>query len=133
MLEGIIMAFLFGGAVCAAVQIFIDKTMLTPARILVSLVCIGVLLYATGVYDPLFEMFGCGISVPLVGFGAAIARGVREAVDTVGAFGILTGGLTATSAGITLALLLGLIYSLIGRGRRRNIPKKRAVRRGYDG
>ena len=125
MMNQIIMAFLFGGAVCAAVQIFIDKTMLTPARILVSLVCIGVVLYATGAYDVLFPIFGCGVSIPLLGFGAAIARGVREAVDSTGAFGILTGGLSATSGGITLALLLGLIYSVISRGKRRNIPKKR--------
>ena len=128
MITDIILAFLFGGAVCAVVQIFIDKTMLTPARILVTLVTIGVLLYAVGLYEPLYEIFGCGISVPLVGFGASIARGVREAIDQVGAFGILTGGLTATSAGITLALLLGLAFSIIGHGKRRNIPKKRGIR-----
>ena len=121
----VIMAFLLGGGICAAVQIFIDKTMLTPARILVSLVCIGVLLYATGAYEPLFSLFGCGISIPLVGFGAAIARGVKEAIDATGAFGILTGGLSATSGGITLALILGLIFSVIGRGKQRNIPKIR--------
>lgn len=124
MLVDIAMAFLFGGAICALVQIFIDKTMLTPARILVTLVCVGVLLYGIGVYEPLFDVFGCGVSVPLIGFGASIARGVKEAVDATGAMGILTGGLTATSGGITLALLLGLVFSLIGHGKRRNIPKK---------
>lgn len=123
MIISIMLAFLLGGAICAVVQIFIDKTMLTPARILVSLVSVGVLLYAVGAYEPLFDIFGCGISLPLLGFGAAIARGVREAVDASGALGILTGGLSATSAGITLALLLGLAASLVGRGRRRNIPK----------
>ena len=124
MLTDIALAFLIGGAICALVQIFIDKTMLTPARILVTLVCLGVLLYATGVYEPLFEIFGCGVSVPLIGFGATIARGVREAIDSTGAIGILTGGLTASSAGITLALLLGLLFSLIGHGTRRSIPEK---------
>ena len=124
MLTDISLAFLIGGAICALVQIFIDKTMLTPARILVTLVCLGVLLYATGVYEPLFEIFGCGVSVPLIGFGATIARGVREAIDSTGAIGILTGGLTSTSAGITLALLLGLLFSLIGHGKRRSIPEK---------
>ena len=118
----IMLAFLLGGAICAAVQVLIDKTMLTPARILVSLVCSGVLLYGIGVYEPLYDIFGCGVSVPLIGFGASVARGVREAIDRDGIMGILTGGLTATAAGITLALLLGLIYSVIGRGKRRSIP-----------
>ena len=124
MITNISLAFLLGGAICAAVQILIDKTMLTPARILVALVCLGVLVYGTGAYDPLFEIFGCGISVPLLGFGAAVARGIREAIDTDGIMGILTGGLSATSAGITLTLLLGLIFSVIGHGKRRKIPKR---------
>ena len=122
MVTNVILAFLLGGLICAAVQIFIDKTMLTPARILVTLVCTGVLLYGIGAYEPLYDIFGCGISVPLIGFGASVARGVKEAVDSTGAMGILTGGLTATSAGITLALLLGLVFSVFGRGRRRSIP-----------
>lgn len=125
MLNNIILAALMGGAICAVVQIFIDKTMLTPARILVGLVSVGVLLYAVGVYEPLFKIFGSGLSVPLLGFGATIARGVREAIDKDGAIGILTGGLTATSAGITLALILGLLASLITRGKRRSIPPRR--------
>ena len=123
MITDIALAFLFGGTICAIVQIFIDKTMLTPARILVSLVCVGVLLYGVGAYEPLFEIFGCGISVPLIGFGASVARGVKEAIDSTGLIGILTGGLTATSAGITLTLLLGLVFSVIGHGKRRSIPK----------
>ena len=124
MLLNIALAFLFGGAVCAAVQILIDKTMLTPARILVSLVCLGVLVYGIGLYEPLFDIFGCGISIPLLGFGATVARGIKEAVDTDGIMGILTGGLSASSAGITLTLLLGLVFSVIGHGKRRKIPKK---------
>lgn len=123
MLVKIALAFLFGGAVCSIVQVLIDKTMLTPARILVSLVCTGVLLYGIGAYEPLFNVFGCGVSVPLLGFGATVARGVREAIDTDGIMGILTGGLSATAAGITLALLLGLVFSLIGHGKRRRIPR----------
>lgn len=118
----IILAFIMGGIICSVVQIFIDKTMLTPARILVTLVCIGVILYGVGAYEPLFDIFGCGISVPLIGFGATVARGIKEAIDSTGPIGILTGGLTATSAGITLALLLGLTFSVIGHGKRRSIP-----------
>ena len=98
--------------------------MLTPARILVSLASLGVLLYAVGAYEPLYSIFGCGISLPLTGFGAAVARGVREAIDKTGALGIFTGGLTATSAGITVSLLLGLTASLFSHGRPRRIPKK---------
>lgn len=126
MIYDILLAALMGGIICAVVQVLIDKTMLTPARILVGLVTFGVFLYAIGVYEPLFDIFGCGISVPLLGFGASIARGVKEAVDTVGALGILTGGLSSTSAGITLALLLGLVASLLTRGKRRSIPRRRS-------
>lgn len=124
MIYDILLAALMGGIICAVVQVLIDKTMLTPARILVGLVTFGVFLYAIGVYEPLFDIFGCGISVPLLGFGASIAKGVKEAVDTVGALGILTGGLSSTSAGITLALLLGLVASLLTRGKRRSIPRR---------
>lgn len=106
-------AFLIGGAICVVAQILIDKTKLTPARILVSYVCIGVLLTAIGVYGPLVEFAGAGATVPLTGFGYAIANGVKTAVDQQGLFGILTGGLTATSGGITAALCFGLIASLI--------------------
>ena len=125
-MNNILLAALMGGVICAIVQVLIDKTMLTPARILVGLVTLGTFLYAIGVYEPLFEIFGCGISVPLIGFGASIARGVKEAVEEAGALGILTGGLTATSAGITLALLLGLVASLLTKGKRRSIPRKRS-------
>lgn len=122
-MTNIILAALFGGLVCAVVQIFIDKTKLTPARILVSLASLGVLLFAVGAYEPLYEIFGCGISLPLTGFGASVARGVREAIDKDGAIGILTGGLTATSAGVTLALLLGLIASAVRRTRAKRMSK----------
>ena len=123
MLTDIALAFLMGAIICATVQVFIDKTALTPARVLVGLVVTGVLLFGIGAYEPLFDIFGAGISVPLLGFGATIARGVREAVMKDGPIGILTGGLTASAAGITLALLLGLSFSLIGHGKRRSIPK----------
>ncbi len=119
----IILAAIFGGLVCAVVQIFIDKTKLTPARILVSLASLGVLLFAVGAYEPLYEIFGCGISLPLTGFGASVARGVREAIDKDGAIGILTGGLTATSAGVTLALLLGLIASAVRRTKAKRLSR----------
>ena len=113
----IILAALMGGSLCLIAQILIDLTRLTPARILVLYVCIGVLLYGVGAYDFLFDIFGCGVSLPLIGFGAVIGRGVKEAIDTSGAIGILTGGLTASAAGITLALVLGLFFSLITGGK----------------
>lgn len=111
-LISVLAASLFGGMICAIAQLFIDLTALTPARILTSLVCIGVFIYAIGLYEPLFNMFGEGIALPLTGFGGAIARGVEESVGSDGAIGILKGGLSATSTGITLALILGLIASL---------------------
>ena len=113
----LILSFAFGGALCVAAQLLIDLTKLTPARILVVYVCTGVFLYAIGVYDPLLEIFGCGISVPLTGFGAVIGRGVKETVDELGALGILSGGLSASAAGITTALILGLLASLVSKGK----------------
>ncbi len=100
-----------------AAQLLIDLTSLTPARILVSYVTAGVLLFGIGLYEPLFNIFGAGISVPLLGFGASIARGVREAITNDGPIGILTGGLSATAAGITAALLSGLLFSFIAKGK----------------
>lgn len=111
----LILAFIGGGVLCVIAQLLIDLTRLTPARILVSYVCIGVLLYAVGIYDPLEKIFGAGLSVPLIGFGANIGRGVREAVATDGLIGVLSGGLTASAAGITAALVLGFIFSLLSR------------------
>lgn len=106
-------AFLVGGALCVIAQILIDKTKLTPARILVSYVVIGVLLGAIGIYKPLAEWAGAGASVPLTGFGYTLAKGVKEAVDEKGFLGIFTGGLKATAGGITAAVVSGLLVSLI--------------------
>lgn len=106
-------AFLFGGLLCLIGQILIDKTRLTPARILVSYVVIGVVLGAVGIYQPLAEFAGAGVTVPLTGFGNSIARGVRQAVDEEGFIGVLTGGLKATAGGITAAIAAGVLASLI--------------------
>ncbi|MBQ9762671.1 MAG: stage V sporulation protein AE [Oscillospiraceae bacterium] len=106
-------AFLIGGLLCLIGQILIDKTKLTPARILVSFVCIGVLLSALGLYEKLAEFAHAGATVPLTGFGHNIARGVREAIDEDGFIGIFTGGLKASAGGITAAVIAGLIVSLI--------------------
>ena len=108
-----IKAFLIGGTICIIGQILIDKTKLTPARILVSFVVIGVLLGGLGIYEPLTEFAGAGASVPLTGFGNTLAKGVREAIDEKGFIGILIGGLRASAGGITAAVLFGLIASLI--------------------
>ena len=106
-------AFLVGGLLCMVGQILIDKTKLTPARILVSYVVIGVLLGAIGVYKPLVEFAGAGASVPLTGFGYNIAKGVKEAVQNDGFLGIFTGGLKATAGGITAAVIAGLVASFL--------------------
>lgn len=113
----LLLVFTAGGFLSLVAQLLIDLTKLTPARILVSYVCIGVLLYAVGAYKPLFSVFGCGVSTPLIGFGAAIGRGVDEAVRSSGLLGALTGGLSATAAGITAALVLGLVFALFTKGR----------------
>ncbi len=106
-------AFFVGGLLCMIGQILIDKTKLTPARILVSYVVIGVLLGAVGVYEPLAEFAGAGATVPLTGFGYSIAKGVKEAVQEDGFLGILTGGLKATAGGITAAIMAGLLASIL--------------------
>lgn len=106
-------AFLVGGALCLIAQVLIDKTKLTPARILVSYVVTGVFLGAIGVYEPLVDFAGAGATVPLTGFGYNIAKGVKEAVQEQGFLGILTGGLKSTSGGITAAILAGLVASLL--------------------
>lgn len=110
-----IKAFFIGGLLCAAGQILIDKTKLTPARILVSYVVIGVFLGAIGVYKPLAEFAGAGATVPLTGFGYNLAKGVKEAVEQDGFLGIFTGGLKASAGGITVAIFAGLLASLIFR------------------
>lgn len=106
-------AFLVGGLLCLIGQILIDKTKLTPARILVSYVVIGVLLGAVGLYQPLVDFAGAGASVPLTGFGNTLAKGVREAVQEDGFLGIFTGGLKSSAGGITAAILAGLVASLL--------------------
>lgn len=106
-------AFIIGGLLCAAGQILIDYTKLTPARILVSYVVAGVILGGIGVYKPLVEFAGAGASVPLTGFGYLLSKGVREAVDEGGFLGVFTGGLTAGAAGITAAMVMALIISLL--------------------
>ncbi len=106
-------AFLIGGALCLIGQILIDKTKLTPARILVSYVVIGVFLGAIGVYGPFAEFAGAGASIPLTGFGNTLAKGVRKAVQEDGFLGIFTGGLKASAGGITAAIVAGLLASIL--------------------
>ena len=106
-------AFAFGGAICLIGQILIDKTKLTPARILVSYVVIGVILGAVGLYKPFTDYAGAGATVPLTGFGYNLAHGVKEAIDTDGFLGIFTGGLQACAGGITAAIIIALIVSLV--------------------
>lgn len=106
-------AFIIGGLFCVIGQILIDKTKLTPARILVSYVVIGVFLGAIGIYKPLVDFAGAGATVPLTGFGYNLAKGVKEAVAQDGFIGILTGGLKATAGGITAAITAGLLASLL--------------------
>lgn len=108
-----IKAFIVGGLLCVIGQVIIDKTKLTPARILVSYVVIGVLISALGLYQHLVDFAGAGATIPLTGFGHNIAKGVREAVDKDGFLGIFTGGLKATAGGITAAIMAGLIASFI--------------------
>ena len=110
-------AFVVGGLLCVIGQILIDKTKLTPARILVSYVVLGVVLGGVGVYKPLAEFAGAGATVPLTGFGYSIAKGVKEAVQEDGFLGILTGGLKATAGGITAAIVAGLLASFLFRPR----------------
>lgn len=106
-------AFLVGGALCLIGQILIDKTGLTPAKILVGYVVAGVILGAIGVYKPLVEFAGAGATVPLTGFGYTLYNGVKEAIGEKGFLGILTGGLGATAGGITAAIAAGLLAALI--------------------
>lgn len=106
-------AFIVGGLLCVIGQILIDKTKLTPARILVSYVVAGVFLGGIGVYKYLVDFAGAGATVPLTGFGYTLAKGVREAVKSDGFLGILTGGLKATAGGITAAITAGLLVGLI--------------------
>ena len=110
-------AFLVGGLFCLLGQIIIDKTKLTPARILVSYVVIGVLLGAVGIYEPIAEFAGAGATVPLTGFGYNLAKGVKEAVNQDGFIGIFTGGFKACAGGSTAAITAGLLASLVFKAR----------------
>ena len=105
--------FLIGGALCAIAQILIDKTKLTPARILTSYVVAGVILGALGLYGPLADWAGAGATVPLTGFGNVLAEGVKKAVAKDGSLGVFTGGLTAAAAGICAAIFFGIIVALL--------------------
>lgn len=108
-----LIAFLVGGAVCVIGQILIDKTKLTPARILVGYVVAGVVLYAIGLFEPFKKFAGAGATVPLCGFGGLLADGVRKAIDKNGFLGIFSGGLESTAAGIATAILAGILAALI--------------------
>ena len=108
-------AFVIGGLICVIGQVLMDTTKLTPARILVSFVVAGVALGALGIYKPLAEWAGAGATVPLTGFGYTLAKGTKEAVENQGLLGALTGPLTSGAAGITAAMLCGLVVSLIAK------------------
>ena len=107
-----LLAFLIGGLLCLPAQILIDKTKLTNARILTGYVILGVILSAFNVYKPLVDFASAGATVPLTGFGHALAEGVRESIDSSGALGIITGGIKGTAAGITAAVVLSVIWAL---------------------
>lgn len=114
-----LLVFIFGGALCLPAQLLICKTRLSPARILTAYVVSGVVLGAVGVYKPLTNWFHSGARVPLTGFGAALAAGVKEAVDEQGLLGAFTGGVTAMSAGLTAALMLSLLCAVLCRSKRK--------------
>ena len=106
-------AFLCGGVLCIIGQILIDRTSLTPARILVCYVVTGVILGGVGLYQPLIDWAGAGATVPLTGFGSLLAKGVKKAVEEKGVLGALTGGLTSAAGGITAAVFFGLLVALL--------------------
>ena len=116
-----LIAFAVGGLFCLFAQILIDKTALTPAKILVFYVVFGVFLGGIGVFAPLFDFAGCGASVPLVGFGGNVAKGVKRAVDEVGIYGVLGGAFSAAAIGCTVSLLMGFLASLFFRGKSKRL------------
>ncbi len=128
--HNLISVFIFGGLFSLIAQLLIDLTKLTPARILVIYVCSGVALYAIGLYEPLFKIAGIGASLPLIGFGANIGRGVKEAVAENGALGILEGGLSSCAIGITAALLFGFLAAVFFKSKTRRMgkPSKSSVK-----
>ena len=107
-----IKAFVIGGIICALVQILMDKTKLMPGRIMVLLVCTGCVLGAFGIYEPLIEFAGCGASVPLLGFGNTLWKGIHKALTEEGLLGLFSGGFTASAVGISGALIFGYLSSL---------------------
>ena len=108
-------AFLVGGLICVVGQLLVDLTKLTPARILVTFVVVGVVLTAVGVYEPLVEWAGAGATIPLTGFGYSLANGVKEAVAAKGFLGALSGGIEGTAAGITAAVVFGFLAALFSK------------------
>ena len=106
-------AFWVGGLICAVVQILLDKTKLMPGRVMVLLVCTGSVLGAIGIYQPLIDFAGAGASVPLLGFGNTLWKGLKEAIDTEGFIGLFTGGFTACAAGVSAALIFSYLASWI--------------------
>lgn len=108
-------AFIVGGLICVVGQLLIDWTKMTPARILVTFVCLGVLLGGLGIYPKLVEFAGAGATIPLTGFGNSLAQGVKEAVQKDGLIGAITGGFTACAGGVTVAMLSGLIAAVIAK------------------
>lgn len=121
----LILSFLIGGFICLLIQLLIDLTKLTPARILVLLVATGVFLQGVGIYPILFKLGGAGVSVPLLGFGANIAKGTAESVSADGLLGILKGPFSSAAVGCSAALSLGFIFSLFLKGKPKKCFKKR--------
>jgi len=120
MLISFLKAFIVGGIICALGQILIDKTKLTPARILTSYVVLGVILGALGIYQPLIDWAGAGASIPLTGFGNTLAKGVKDAVAEKGLLGAFTGGFTSAAAGICAAIFFGYLIALVCKPRDKN-------------
>ncbi len=108
-----IKSFVVGGIICAIVQVIINKTKLTPGRIMVGLVCLGVILGAIGLYQPFADWAGCGATVPLLGFGNNLGKGMKEAIGESGVLGLFKGGFTSGAVGISGALIFGYLASLI--------------------
>ena len=113
-------AFLVGGLICAIGQIFIDKTKLTPARILVSYVLVGIVLTAVGIYEPIVKWAGAGATVPIIGFGYTLAKGVKEAVTSDGLLGALIGGVKGAAAGISASIFFGYLTALLCKPKEKN-------------
>ena len=112
-----IKAFVTGGILCVIAQILIDKTSLTPAKVLVGYVVTGVILTAIGIYEPIVKFGNAGATVPLTGFGYSLAKGVQKAINENGPIGILTGGLSGTAAGVTASIVFGYLFAVLFKSR----------------